>query len=212
MNKIPTFVINLEKRKERKAHIIKQFNKRTEFNVHIVKAIENKNGALGLWQTITQIVQQANQRQDEYILICEDDHEFMDHYNKEAFFYVIKTCGQKKEADILLGGVSWFYDALRIDRNLYWIDKFTGTQFIIIFRKFYDAILGYEFKNGDTADKIIYELTDNNFLIYPYISTQKEFGYSDATVDNNAEGRVTKLFDESMAVIDNLDKVNQFYK
>jgi hypothetical protein len=60
---------------------------------------------------------------------------------------------------------------------------------MILFKQFYNAILETEFGEYDAADYKIAALTNNIFFIYPFISVQKEFGYSDATTKNNREGR-----------------------
>lgn len=207
---VTTYVINLAKRPDRRVHILKQFANRPEFNVKIVEAVENENGALGLWQTITHIMKDLASESDEYILICEDDHQFTKGYNQEKLFTAILK-SQKLDTDVLMGGVSWFNDGVQIRPTLFWVDKFTGTQFIIIFKKFYDKILSANFKQGDTADKIIYELTRNKLLIYPFISTQKEFGYSDATSFNNKMGYVTQIFETSNTILSCMVKANNFY-
>lgn len=207
---INTYVINLEKRPDRRVHILKQFANRPEFNVKIVNAVENENGALGLWQTITHIIKDLATESDECILICEDDHQFTKDYDQEKLFTSIVQ-SQKLGTDVLMGGVSWFNDGVQIRPDLFWVDKFNGTQFIIIFKKFYDKILSVNFKQGDTADKIIYELTKNKLLIYPFISTQKEFGYSDATSFNNREGYVTQIFETSDMILSHMVKANNFY-
>lgn len=210
MNSISTYAINLEKRTERKIHLLRQFKNKKEFDVKLVKAIETENGALGLWQTIIHIIKDLVQQDVDYILICEDDHQFTEHYSKDFLFDKI-TIAKEKKTDILIGGVSWFGNVLQIQDNLFWVDQFTGTQFIILFKDFYQKILNADFQNGDTADRVICALTENKLLIYPFISTQKEFGYSDATTKNNTDGYVTEIFDKSVAVMDNLVKVKKFY-
>ena len=54
---IKTYIINLEKRTSRRVHSVNQFSKKNQFKITLIKAIENKNGALGLWQTIVQIIE-----------------------------------------------------------------------------------------------------------------------------------------------------------
>jgi len=103
MTSIPTFIINVEGRTERNQHRLKQFKNNQEFAVQIVKAVENKNGALGLWQTVVH---------------CGDNHQFTKYYNKEMLYRNIEEA-LRKNADILLGGVSWLNDTLQIDENLY---------------------------------------------------------------------------------------------
>jgi len=207
---IETYIINLEKRTERYAHANMQFLRKNQFEVNFVRAIENVNGALGLWQTIVCTIQSLDPNENDYILICEDDHTFTKKYNIQKLLSTIREA-QEKQADVLLGGVSWFLDALQISENLFWVDQFTGTQFMIIFRKFYQTILNADFNMGDTADRKICALTTNKLLIYPFISVQKEFGYSDATPFNNKEGYVTEIFEKSSVVLSNMVKVNSFY-
>ncbi|NQX43431.1 glycosyl transferase, family 25 [Pedobacter steynii] len=209
--KINTYIINLAKRTDRKAHILGQFKHRPEFNVQLVKAILHENGALGLWQTVVHIIRDLVPQEDDYILICEDDHQFTDAYHKEILFNEIANA-QKKGADVLLGGVSWFADALQIKDNLFWVDKFNATQFLIVFQGFYTKLLEAESIPGYTADQIIYERSENKFLIYPFISTQKEFGYSDATIKNNKEGYVTEIFETSDIVLSHIVKVAEYYR
>lgn len=207
---ISTFIINLEKRSERKHHALQQFDSRLEFNLTIVNAIEDKNGALGLWLTIKHIIKDLAPKGAEYILICEDDHLFTEHYTKEVLFNAITEAEQKK-ADVLMGGVSWFGDALQISKNLFWVDQFTGTQFVVVYRKFFNTLLHADFSPGDTADRKMAELSTNKFFMFPFISTQKEFGYSDATTKNNTEGYVDQIFSDTTEKLQHLVKVASFY-
>lgn len=47
--KIPTYVINLEKRRERKEHILNEFIDKPEFEVKVVEAIEHTNGTFPIF-------------------------------------------------------------------------------------------------------------------------------------------------------------------
>jgi GR25 family glycosyltransferase involved in LPS biosynthesis len=204
------FVINLKKRPDRKEHILRELNLKNEFHFSLVEAVEHHNGAIGLWETIKNIVLKESGSLPEYIIICEDDHEFTEHYYPENLFNAIEEA-KKKNADILMGGVSWFSDAVQVSSNLFWVDQFTGAQFVIIYKKFFGAIIEADFNQGDTADKKMTTLTNNKFMIYPFISIQKEFGYSDATAKNNIDGYVTQLFNNSSEKLGHLIKVGAFY-
>lgn len=93
------------------------------------------------------------------------------------------------------------------------MDKFTGAQFIIVFRHFFNTILKADFNRYDAADLKISTLTNRIFFIGPFISVQKDFGYSDATPKNNVEGSILdKLFSKSSASVQTLKKVAAFYK
>ena len=46
-------------------------------------------------------------------------------------------------------------------------------------RSHFSKILNYNFKEGDTADGVLSHIADSPQVMYPPISTQKDFGYSD---------------------------------
>ncbi|WP_144009383.1 glycosyltransferase family 25 protein [Pedobacter nyackensis] len=210
MKLIKTFAINLKKRPDRRKHIMQEFKLKSEFDFSLAEAVEHKNGAIGLWKTIRNIVANESCSSLEYIIISEDDHEFTTPYNKEALFRAIEEA-KEKNADVLMGGVSWFSDAVQVSSNLFWVDQFTGTQFVVVYKKFFDKIINTHFNQGDTADRKIAELTVNKFMMYPFISIQKEFGYSDATTKNNVDGYVTQIFDKTSEKLVHLVKVGSFY-
>lgn len=208
---IPTFVINLKKRTDRKPHILQQFSQKEEFNVQIIEACEHQNGAIGLWNSITYILQNLTNEKHEYIIICEDDHQFTNQYSKELLLNCLDEA-LEKEADILLGGVSSGQSIFPVSKSLFWLEKFSGLQFTVLFRKFFKTILKADFANNDAADYKISSLTTNKLFIYPFISTQKEFGYSDVTLKNNVKGRVAELFNVTSDIVRHLQDVAFFYK
>jgi len=209
---LKTFVINLKHRNERKVHILKEFYGRDEFSVTITEACEHPRGFIGLWQSIVNVIRSVSDDVDEYILICEDDHQFTDFYTWEILFESIEQAKQL-QADILCGGVSWLNNALQVTDNLFWIeDNFSGTQFIVLFRKIFQTILSATLGDTETPDMKFCSLSDKIFLIHPFISVQKEFGYSDATMPNNAAGRVESLFKNAEGSIGYLRQIRQHYK
>lgn len=205
------YVPNLSYRKERKINIYNQFKNRREFKLHIVPAFEHRIGAVGLWKTIQYILKEVIDKDDEFIIFCEDDHHFTEKYN---FSYLIRNIKdtQERNADIILGGVSWFRDAIQISKDIFWVEKFSGLQFTIIFKKFYKKIISANFSETDAADYKISSLSDKKFIIFPFISIQKEFGYSDVTKKNNESGVVDKLYEETSERLHLLNNVNNFYK
>ena len=207
---IPTYIINLSKRTDRKMHILEQFNDKPEFNLQIVQAVQNEIGAIGLWKTIKHILQNLLNETDQFVLICEDDHLFNNNYSKEILFKSIKAA-LANNADILSGGVSWLNSALQVSENIYWVEKFTGLQFTVFFRKFFSKLIAAEFEVTDVADFKISSLTNKKFFIHPFISVQKEFGYSDVTSKNNMEGRVENLFKESSASVQIIKTVSEYF-
>ena len=112
-NGIPTYVINLKHRTDRRAHIVKEFHNRSEFSVRIQEACEHKIGAVGLWQSICKVIALAENDRLDFVLLCEDDHQFTDEYTSKYLSDSIADC-QQKDGDILLGAISWFDCALPI--------------------------------------------------------------------------------------------------
>lgn len=208
---IPTYAINLKKRSDRKNHLLEQFNGRNEFSLRIVEAFEHSFGALGLWMTIRYIIQDLVAADSEYIIICEDDIEFTSDYSKENLFRAI-TAARKQKAEVLLGGVSWFDEAVHVEANLFWTNKFNGLHFTIIFKDFFAKIICTQLQNYIAADFKISELTTNILFVHPFMAMQKEFGYSDATEGNNIQGRVQSLFFNTHHWTNSLKRIKSLYK
>lgn len=208
---IPTYVINLPSRIDRRTHIEKEFNNRDEFDVRIVPAIRHEVGGVGLWDTMKKIISDASKMGLDYVLICEDDHQFSSLYNRENFEKCIEEAIEKN-ADVLCGGPSWFEDAIFASDNLFWVSRFSGTQFIIIFNRLYNKILSAGFTEDDSSDYKISDLASNKYFVHPFISTQKEFGYSDATSINHGSNRVEELFATTEKNADILKNIYSFYR
>lgn len=121
---------------------------------------------------------------------------FTESYKAEKLYTVIHKANNLG-ADLLLGGVSHFEDAVEFDNDLFWLSSFTGFQFGIIFRRFYERFLNVEMKGYDDIDLKMKEVSDNIFCIYPFISVQKEFGYSDVTIKNGELGIIDGYFVKS---------------
>jgi glycosyl transferase family 25 len=190
---------------ERPSHILRQFSERTIFDCTFVEAIENENGRLGLWQTIKKIVSKNVDSEYEYILICEDDHEFTEHYSDWKLLSCINDSGILK-ADILLGGICFCNKKIeQVHNNLVSVDHFACTQFMVIFRSFFDKILNAQFTEDDCADWKIAGLSNKKLVIHPFISTQKDFGYSDVSSEYY-ENKMSDYFNETSRVIQNTMK------
>ena len=211
MHPIPTYVVNLKKRTDRKENITKEFAGRDEFDVHIVEAMEHSRGAMGLWLTILHILRDRVDPGSEFILLCEDDHQFTPHYSPALLDACIEEA-RELDADVLSGGVSWFDDCFKASDRLFWVRKFSGLQFTILFRRCFDTLLNAEFGPKDVADYKIADITANKFVIFPFISMQRDYGYSDATPHNNIDGEVEKYFVTSDEHLQRLRDVGVFYR
>lgn len=208
---IPTFIINLNFRTDRKVYIEQEFVGRDEFDITIVEACRHDIGAIGLWESIQKVIRQATSKNLDYVLICEDDHQFTGNYSPKMLYSYISNA-KERNADILCGGVSWFGDAVQVSDNLFWTSRYTGNQFLIVFNKFFAKLLAADFQNTDLADYKISSLSNSIFFIHPFISKQKEFGYSDVTLKNNGTMRVEQLFTETEDRCEILKSVTAYYK
>jgi hypothetical protein len=208
---VSVFAINLKSRTERRRFISSQFIDREEFDFYLIDAYEHSIGAIGLWNTIRHILQDLAKAEVEFIILCEDDHQFTPAYSIDQLLNCIEEA-KEKNADILSGGISGFTSAIKVSDNLYWVEKFSGLQFTVVFQKFFQTVLDASFTCGDAADYKLCSLTENKFFIYPFLSIQKEFGYSDVTVGNNAQGHIDNVFKDSNEKVTILKTVSSFYK
>lgn len=197
------YIINLKKRTDRLEYVLEQFSRKPEFDIHILEACIHKIGAVGLWQSIVKVINQVNDSEDDVVVICEDDHAFTKWYDRDTLISnIIKASEQSVE--LLSGGIGGFGNAVPVTDNLYWIDWLWCTQFIVLYRPIFKKILDYEFKDTDTADGVLSELTSHKMVIYPFISIQHDFGYSDVTISNDKiMGKITEHFkkaDEKMNI------------
>lgn len=209
--KIETFAINLEKRTERKQHIIKEFEGRDLYDLIVFKAVEHEIGAIGLWKSMRKIVQIAKDKELEYVLICEDDHIFTKHYSDEVLLNFIQK-SKELNSDISLGGISGFQDCISIKEDILWINRFSGTQFMIIFNKFFRKFLSINLDRTENIDLKLPELTDKIFCIFPLISAQKGFGYSDVTAKNEKTEVLEAYFDNVSKRIQLLKRVEKHFQ
>jgi GR25 family glycosyltransferase involved in LPS biosynthesis len=209
---LKTFIINLPSRTDRLAHVKKEFAGRDEFDITIIEAISDKIGNIGLWNTMQKIVRLAKEANDDFILICEDDHQFTTSYNKQFLFNNILEA-KKQGAHILSGGISGgFSYALPLTKNRIWLDIYFGNQFIIIYKAFFDIFLNKQFDPDKTVDVTLSLLTMHKMTLFPFISTQKNFGYSDVTQHNVLDPEdVPKRFANTSKRLEVILKIYSFY-
>lgn len=207
---IPVYVINLPERTERLESIYETFKGKNEFELNIIPAIKRERGADGLWQTIYSIVEKANDGDDEVIIICEDDHVFTPIYERDMFINEVIAAGQSG-CQILLGGIGNYNNAVPLSPNRLWIDWSWSTQFVVLYRTAFQDILDSTFGEKDVADEFLSLLLSNKMVLYPFISRQKDFGYSDVTASNNNKGQIEDLFDQTEARLNKMMEAYQKY-
>lgn len=206
---IPTYIINVPKRTDRLAHILEQFEDKAEFNVNIVKASEHEIGAVGLWQSICRVIKMAIDNDEDVIILCEDDHQFTNDYDKNKLIEAIYDA-HKLNANFLLGGIlAGFSNMLPVGSGLFWLDTFWGTQFVVVFKSFFETILAEPFLDSDVADGKFSEMTSNKFVMYPMISIQRDFGYSDIAQNYNVNDMLQNSIHEASLRIKKIHEVHE---
>ena len=211
MNAIPTFVITSKERTERLEDIWQQFADKPEFNVSVINLIDDSKGAIGVWHTIKHIIQNKIDSNDNFIVICQDDHQFTDTYSKEMLLNCIVEA-DNSNADVLLGGVSWYRTALGILDNLFLIDRFLGLNFVIIYSRFFERFIKAKFDTKDVVSYKISELATRKIVIHPFIAVPKEPGYPELIPENNTTDYPLENFENAAAQINLLNKVKRFYQ
>ena len=181
---IKVYSPNLIGRSDRRTSIANQFAEKIDFELNIVPAIIHKIGRIGLWQTFMKILRHEEAVRSPFFIFCEDDHIFTIDYNYD---YLINTISQADAlgADVLLGGVSWMKHPIQISDHLFWLEAFNGMQFTVVFQRFYEQLIVADRECTSSLDFKISDLSDNIMVMYPFISIQKEFGYSDVTLQKN---------------------------
>lgn len=208
---IPVYIVNLKKRTDRKKSVVDEFYGKNQFDVTICEPLSHPIGSYSLWKTFQDIVLKCKQQEYQYFIFCEDDHIFTEYYSESVLFENIQTA-IRYDADILLGGVSWFDLPIQCEQNLFYVDQFNGMQFSVIFSSLYDKILDYRDTVDTIVDLCISNLSSNIFVMWPFLSIQKEFGYSDVTSFNNTPNYVNHLFEKTSKELCILNKVREFYR
>ncbi|WP_315579121.1 hypothetical protein [Hoylesella oralis] len=119
-------------------------------------------------------------------------------FTEDYSFDLLQNCIEQAislNADMLSGGISGFGNAVPITSERYWIDWLRSLQFTVLYRPVFKKILDYNFKENDTAYEVLSMLTSHKMVLYPFISIQQDFGYSDIALSNGElKDKVTELF------------------
>ena len=209
--KLKTYILNLPKRLDRRKNIEAEFSGKELFDTEFFCPIIHAVPQISHWLSFQQSVVRAREQKISCFLFCEDDHIFTQAFDESKLVEQINEVDAKK-GDLLLGGISWMQSPLQINDRLFWVDKFNGFQFAVIFSRFYDRIIDFNKQGDDIITEIaLSNMSKRIFVSYPFISIQKEFGYSDVTKFNNQEGYVSSHFEDAQKKLDIQNKVRKFY-
>ena len=174
MIKIPVYVIMCGDKYE---NVLNQFLGRFIFDVHIFKSFPNQNEQKNIWHGIVNAIKIITQEDDDFVIICLNKHMFTDVFDERLLIESIKSAGMLG-VDLLLGGIGNFKYAVPLSTNLFWIDSFRYSQFIVIYRTIFEDVVSYNFNDNDTVDGVLSELTSRKMVVYPFISEFKGLGCS----------------------------------
>jgi len=189
LNKIPVMYINLDSRTDRKEHVEKELKKIEVNQPERFKAIKLDNGALGCSMSHLKCLEIAKQKDYDYVLICEDDIEFL---NPQLFLTQInKFLDSDINWDVVLIAGNNMLPYKPINDMCIQIYNCQTTTGYIVRKNYYDKLIqNYKegiqnlIKNSDNneykIDKHWFKLQrmDNWYLIIPLSIVQRE-DYSD---------------------------------
>lgn len=207
---LPVYIISLPERKDRRKSIQEEFSDKPEFDVHLTDAVKHRIGAVGLWKSITNIIKSvASRDDDDVIVLCEDDHHFTSNYDRDLFFSQIVE-GASYGAELLYGGVCRFGNLVPVKEGLFWLDWSWCTQFVVVYRPAFHRIIEAAFSDTDVADEFLSHMFSKKFLVEPFVSVQKDFGYSDIEKGYNGDD-FTQQFDLAEKQMRNYTRVARKY-
>ncbi|WP_286775065.1 MULTISPECIES: hypothetical protein [Sphingobacterium] len=102
--------------------------------------------------SICRVIQMAIESDEDVIILCEGDHQFTPYHEIEKYLSAVYEA-HRLVANFLLGGIIGGYsNILPLQSGLALIDTFWGTQFVVVFRSFFETILIKPFSEEDVAD------------------------------------------------------------
>jgi len=163
INEIPCLYINLERRIDRKINVIKELNKVGIENPICFKAVELKNPALGCSISHMKCIEYAKEKQYEYVLICEDDIEFLDPTLFLEQFN--KFINSKLKWDVVLIAGNNMIPYMPVNHCCIKIYNCQTTTGYVVKNDYYDQLI-HNYKEG--IGKLIADPNNNDYKIDKY--------------------------------------------
>ncbi|MBE5317738.1 hypothetical protein IM793_01085 [Pedobacter sp. MR2016-19] len=165
-------ILNRDLSFEEVDHVKEQFSGRKEYRRIGQANIKDKNTKS---HTILAVIEEAEAKEYDFIILCKNYHDFPPSYNSK-FFENCLLQANSIGANVLLGGATGFVDSVKIIDNLFWIDFFADSTFIIIYKRFYKNLASLVRNNSlQSIERIISDNANNIMLTYPFISFPREF-------------------------------------
>ncbi len=160
---IPVLYINLDSRTDRREKVEKELCKIGIKTPERFKAIKLENGAIGCTMSHIKCLELAKQRNYDYVLICEDDIEFLD---PELFLKQVNkflTTNQLWDVVLIAGNNMIPYEP--IDDSCIKIYNCQTTTGYIVKNAYYDKLIN-NYKEG--VQKLMKDPTNNDYKIDKY--------------------------------------------
>jgi len=163
LNKIPVIYINLDSRTDRYKHVLNEFSKINVTSPERFKAIKLDNGALGCSMSHLKCLEIAKQKNYDYVLICEDDIEFLD---PELFLKQLnKFINSDINWDVVLIAGNNMLPYAPINDTCIKIYNCQTTTGYIVQKHYYDTLIK-NYKEG--IQNLIKDSNNNNYKIDKY--------------------------------------------
>uniref|UniRef100_A0A6C0ESX4 Glycosyl transferase family 25 domain-containing protein n=1 Tax=viral metagenome TaxID=1070528 RepID=A0A6C0ESX4_9ZZZZ len=160
---INVMYINLEERKDRRINVEKELHKIGIDNPERFNAIKLTNGALGCSMSHLKCLEIAKKNNFDYILICEDDIEFLD---PELFLSQLKRfLDFNNRWDVVLIAGNNMIPYVPVNDTCIKIYNCQTTTGYIVKKTYYDTLI-QNYKEG--IGKLLKEPTNNNYKIDKY--------------------------------------------
>ena len=163
LNSINVIFINLERRIDRKISVISELNKIGVKDPTCFKAIELENGALGCSMSHLKCIETAKKNNYEYVMICEDDIEFLD---PQLFLSQLKLFLESNiEWNVILVAGNNMVPYLPVNDNCIKVMNCQTTTGYIVNKNYYDKLIN-NYKTG--IQKLIKDPSNNLYKIDKY--------------------------------------------
>jgi glycosyl transferase family 25 len=185
-----TFIINLEKRTDRKIHMLNEISKLNCDTYEFIPAISNTDPKVGCNLSHQYCIQLAKERNLEYVLILEDDVMFENNIN-DILKKALNAVGEYEWNLLYLGG-NLKGEAYHKHDHLLQVTSVNTTHAYIIHKRFYDTVL--ELPTSTIIDYHYRRLASkyNMYMCSPMVAYQMP-SYSDLTnqlVDYSLEMKI----------------------
>lgn len=172
----PMLVINLPERKDRREHILKEFNTWPQ-KPECIEAVRRKPGWKGCTLSHLKCIEIAKQRKYPWVLCIEDDCQLNQDALKRFNSILPYLWDTRDKWDIYSGGISTLKrigNIISKEHNIIAVNGY-ATHFILIHEGTYDKVLKDISKEDDRLQKIDVYYNDNlrTWTSIPYIGVQR---------------------------------------